>query len=499
MRRLSSWIVFLCFCFFSLFAASADNVLNESSRLLRKLEKDVFVSKLDNGVTVIIYRRGHAPVFSGSISVRVGGVDEQPGSTGISHMLEHMAFKGTKSIGSKDSERELQLLDRLEDLVAKEKQVSELSKEELALRQKLEKQLKEIADDNALDRIYREIGSEDLNATTGSETTDYFVSMPRSAFELWCKLEADRLVNPVMRQFYPERDVVLEERRMRFEDSPGGKIYEAVLGAAFKVHPYGKPVIGYESDLRGLTARMTADFHRQFYHGGNITVAIVGDVDPDRDLDLIEDYFGQVPAGVTIPRSIPAEPEQTEERVVSLNLPSNPQLVLAYKKPNYPHPDDAPLTVLGELLAGSRTSVLYKNLVQKEQTLSGIDYFEAPATGFPNLLIFQAVPRFGVSNQQAKERIEQELSNFLASIVSEAELTKVKRGLSRSYIEELDSNIGLARSLATTQTVYNDWTAHIRWFDEMVKVSPEDVQRVGRQYLKPERRTTAFLETQRPQ
>lgn len=479
------------------FSLKADDAVTASAKLLEKLESQVVQKRFSNGLTVILYRRGKAPVFSASISVGVGGVDELPGHTGISHMLEHMAFKGTKTVGVRDAEREAELLEQLEDLKLRATTATQSEQAKIIKRiKKVSLELKSLVSENELDLIFREMGAVGLNATTGKETTDYFVSLPSTAFESWCQLEADRLLNPVMRQFYSERDVVMEERRMRSEDDPEGKVYEHLLGKAFTIHPYGFPVIGYEKDLLSLTAKMTADFHKKYYKAKNITISVVGDVDLEKDLAMLEDYFGQIPSGGVRRHDLPVEPEQTEQRVLELKLPANPQVLLAYKKPNYPSPDDAPLTILGELLAGSRTALLYKRLVVEERLLTGIDYFEAPGVGFPNLLILQAVPRFGVTNKEAQAAIEAELETFLSKPIPDNELLKVKRALARSYVEELSSNSGLARSLSSTQVIYGDWRVHLSWFKEMSLVTSEDILRVGKQYLVPTRRTVAYLESE---
>ena len=297
-KFLNITLVVLAITFGDCASLRADDAVTASAKLLDKLESQVVQKRLPNGLTVILYRRGKAPVFSASISVGVGGVDELPGHTGISHMLEHMAFKGTKTVGVRDAEREAELLEQLEQLKLKAASAPQTELPKFLKKiKKVSLELKSLVNENELDLIFREMGAVGLNATTGKETTDYFMSLPSTAFESWCQLEADRILNPVMRQFYSERDVVMEERRMRSEDDPEGKIYEHLLGKAFTVHPYGFPVIGYEKDLLSLTAKMTADFHKKYYKAENITIAVVGDVDPERDLTMLEDYFGQIPNG----------------------------------------------------------------------------------------------------------------------------------------------------------------------------------------------------------
>ena len=217
--------------------------LKELRGALKKVEKNVFTTKLDNGLRVIMYNRGIAPVFTGVLAVRAGGVDEHLGNTGISHMLEHMAFKGTDRLGTKDSSREGKLLERLEKLFTKTPLMENFNEEQLKEWKEIYEELTKIWNTGELEQEYTKWGASNLNATTSKETTNYYVSLPRSAFEFWCWLESERVLNPVMRRFYEERNVVLEERRMRYVDSPAGKLYEKMLGIAFLGHPYRNPVI----------------------------------------------------------------------------------------------------------------------------------------------------------------------------------------------------------------------------------------------------------------
>jgi len=301
-------LAILGFIVFGIGAATAD--VDETRTTLARLGESVRFTTLSNGIRVVMYRRGVAPVFAGAVGVRVGGSDEKPGYTGIAHMLEHMAFKGTSRIGTRDYGREKKLLAELERLVAEQDVDGVIPTAVRARWEEIHAELEKLWISEEFTRLFEERGASEMNATTDSELTRYFTNMPRGAFEFWCRLESERILDPAMRQFYRERDVVMEERRMRSDDSPGGRLYEKLLGITFLEHPYQNPVIGYARDISRLTASATQEFHRRYYVPGNIAISIVGDVNPERDLPILERYFGRIPPGPMPERPIAVEPPQ---------------------------------------------------------------------------------------------------------------------------------------------------------------------------------------------
>ena len=247
--------------------------------------------RLSNGLRVLVFPRKQAPVFSGHIWVKVGSVNETPGVTGVSHMFEHMAFKGSEVIGTKDYREEEKLLEKLDALMSGGLDGPEAMEQAKDLRAKLET----LWENNEFSRIYQKAGAVGLNAATGKDYTFYLVSLPSTAFELWCWMESDRLLNPVVRQFYKERAVVAEERRMRVDDNPGGMLYEALLATAFWAHPNRLPTIGWASDLHQLKADDVKKFYAKYYRPDNMVVALVGDLDAETIRPLLEKYFGRIP------------------------------------------------------------------------------------------------------------------------------------------------------------------------------------------------------------
>lgn len=472
-------------------SASAD----DSMSALTEMTKKVRVFTLKNGLKVIMYNRGTAPVFTGAVVVRVGGSDEVQGETGISHLFEHMAFKGTKTIGTNDYAREKVLLDRLEVIAAASNSANSLSEEQRKEWDSIHTELKGIWAGEDFTRRLDKHGAQGLNATTDKEFTKYFVNLPRSAFEFWCRMEADRLINPVMRQFYQERDVVLEERRMRYEDDPLGKLYELLLGVAYQRHPYRAPVIGYERDIKSITARQLEAFRQRFYTPSNTVISVVGRVDPDQDIKVIEQYFGDIPAAPAPDRSaIISEGEQEGERRVELRTKAAPQLLVAYRKPNYPHPDDPAISVMNEILSGGKTSPLYIELVKKKQIVSGIGSEEAPGLAYPNLFMFIAPVKAPHSTDEALAAFDGVIAKFKKTGPKEELLDIAKRSIGMSYLQQLGSNQSLALDFASSELMFGSWRTSVEWYDKVMQVTAEDVRRVSQMYLLPEHRTVGTVQ-----
>jgi len=479
-------------CSFSAQSASAD--VSETRATLARLAESVHTATLSNGVRVVMYRRGVAPVFAGAVGVRVGGSDEKPGHTGIAHMLEHMAFKGTTKIGTSDFRREKRLLDELEEIAQIQRPDGSLPDDRKKRWDEIHAELEQIWVSEEFTRRYEENGAAGMNATTDSELTRYFTDMPRVAFEFWCRMEAARILDPVMRQFYRERDVVLEERRMRSEDSPEGKLYEKLLGISFLNHPYQYPVIGYENDIRSLTASEVREFHRRFYVPGNIAVSVVGDVDPVRDLPMLERYFGRIPVGPMPSRPTAVEPPQEGQREVVIENKASPQIYISYRKMQYPHPDDAPVSILLEMLAGSSVSPLYQELVKKRQVAASIAYDEAPGNAYPNLAIFSIMTRAPHSNGEVIEAFDRTLARFIARPIDSAALEIAKRAVAVEYLEHVRSNMSLAIDFVSSTLLYDNWRAMIDWYDQAMRVTGEDIARVAKTYFVPSNRVIARLE-----
>jgi predicted Zn-dependent peptidase len=458
------------------------------------LEKGVVVRRLNNGLRVVLYRRGTAPVFSSVISVKVGGSDEKPGHTGIAHMLEHIAFKGTDLIGTTNPKKEKELLTALESLMLKKNEGVELTEEENVKLSQINAELEKLWKIGDFTNSYQVRGARDLNATTDKDFTNYYVSLPRSEFQYWCWLESQRIMHTVSRQFYQEREVVKEERRMRFEDSPDNKLYENVIATAFDKHPYGYPVIGTWEDLNKLSASAVDQFHAKYYIPSNIVVSVVGDVDPERDIGVLERYFGQIPAGPEPERPIEIQPDQEKERRVKIVAKAAPSLHVAYRRPNYPHPDDPAITLLDHIFAGSSVSRLHERLVKQTKVASAIGSSEAPGIAYPNLWYFFVQTREPNKNEEALRIFDSEVSRLFTNPPTDQELATAKRAIMRAQIGLLGSSRSLAKVLAETVLQHGTWKVLLRWQEQMEAVTREDLLRVAKLYLRSQSRTVGELE-----
>ena len=475
------------------YPVAAETIFESSAKSLATLKEKITVTKLDNGLTIVMYPRGFAPIFSAVTSVGVGGVDEHQGETGIAHMFEHMAFKGTSAIGTKDIAAEKPLLAQIEVLAAKDPTFESLLPQEKEQLQQIYSQLQKLWNKEEFSLQYEKRGSVDLNAQTDKDHTTYMVSLPKNAFEFWAKTESARLQDPILRQFYSERDVVLEERRMRFENDPASMMYEQVLQHAYTIHPYRLPLIGYEDDIRHLTATKLDAFRKQYYVPSNIVISVVGYIDQKADLEVMKKYFGSIPAGAAAPGTKLIEPMQTSERQFVFPADVSPQVSVAYHKPNYPHPDDAVISVLDQMLTGSSQSPLFDILVKKENLATQVNQTEAPGTRFPNLILFNLIPRQPHTNAELLKRFDEVLQQSISTFTDE-QLVQAKRAIAVSYLSQMKSNITLAETLSSVQLSYGNWAAIIDWYQEVLKVTKPDLERVAHQYLVPQNRTVGFLE-----
>lgn len=462
-------------------AAHAEPAATDSA--LKEIISRVSTSTLSNGMRVVWYQRPQSNVFSGAVVVRVGGVDEPQGYTGIAHLLEHMAFKGTPTIGTKDYPKEKKLLGKLEKLQQKKIKAGPLTKEEEAELARLNEELEKLWIHDDFSIRYDIEGSVGMNATTDKELTKYFTSLPKDAFEFWCAMESGRLIQPVMRQFYKEKDVVLEERRMRFEDSVDGKLYEKLIATAFNVHPYHQPVIGYEHDLANLTATDLSEFHKKHYVPKKIVVGIVGGIDPKVALPLMEKYFGRLPAKEPPREDFPVEPAQEGERIVTLEKGENPVAYVGYHKPAYPHQDDIPLLLAADMLTGSATAPMHKKLVLETKKALDVSYFEVPGSMFPSLMTFGLTPAPGTSIDELITLFTKELATDIDTALTEQLLTESKKRLSVSFLASFKNSSSLASSLATSELVYGSWKEDIVWYDKIQKTTLDRVRAIAKRYF----------------
>jgi predicted Zn-dependent peptidase len=335
-----------------------------------------------------------------------------------------------------------------------------------------------------------------MNAFTAYDQTAYFYSFPINRLELWAYLESERYTHPVFREFYKERNVVIEERRMRTDSNPIGRLVEQFVEIAFTAHPYHRPTIGYISDLNTFSATDAEHFFDTYYIPSNMVIAVVGNVDPEKTMAVIEKYVGAIPSREKPDERTTNEPPQSSERTVTLLDSSQPIYLEGYHRPDYRDKDDAVYDALADLLSEGRTSRLYRALVRDKKIASEAEGGTGfPGVKYPHIFYFFAAPMPGHKPEEVGEAIHAEIERLKKEDITDDELKMVKTRAKASLIRGLDSNEGLAQSLAVYQTLYGDWRELFRSVDRINAVTKADIRRVANTVFVPTNRTVGIIET----
>ncbi len=475
--------------------SAAASVVPSLDRVIRQVTE----FKLDNGMTFIVLERPRAPVASFLIHADVGGANEPDGQTGVAHYLEHLAFKGTPQIGTTDYKAEKPLLDK-QDKLFEQIQAAKASGKtaEIAKFQsefdKVENEALQFVKRNEFGKIVEQAGGVGLNAATSTDATMYFYSLPANKLELWMSLESERFLEPVFREFYKEKQVILEERRMRTENSPIGQMVELFADKAFSVHPYRRPVIGYTQDIQNLSRSDVQKFFDTHYVPSKLTVAVVGDVKASEVKRLAQIYFGRYKAKPAAPELQIVEPPQTQTKEVTLKLQTQPWYLEGYHRPAMNHPDNAIYDIIGSLLSDGRTSRLYKSLVvEKQLALAAQGFSGYPGEKYPNLMLFYAQTAPGRTVDEVAVALSKEIERLKTEPVSAEELEQVKTQARAGLLRSLDSNMGMAFSLLDYQVKTGSWRNLFKQLDAIAKVGPTDIQRVAQTTFRPENKTIGKL------
>ncbi|MBD1913387.1 MULTISPECIES: pitrilysin family protein [unclassified Leptolyngbya] len=453
---------------------------------------------LDNGMKFIVMERHQAPVVSFMTYVNVGAAYETEGKTGAAHFLEHLAFKGTHRIGTTNYDAEKRLFEQMDQVFGKlldarakqqESEVAQLQTEFDTLRQQAATYVKQ----NEFGQLVERSGGVGLNATTSADATRYFYSFPSNKLELWMSLESERFLEPVFREFYEEKDVILEERRMRTDNSPIGKMIEAFLEAAFPGHPYGRPVIGYAEDLATLTRKDIADFYNTYYTPNRMVMAVVGDVDTQAVKRMAETYFGRLNRESRAPDVVAEAPQQTAPREVVLNLQSEPWYLEGYQRPSLTDPTDEVYSVITSLLVGGRTSRLYQTLVETGLALSVDVANSFPGDRYPNAMLLYALTGPGHTIEEVATVLDRELERLKTEPVSVEELDRVKTQVRVGTLQTLSSNQGMASLLPEYEAKTGSWRNLFEDLKALEAVDAAQVQQVAQQTFVPEKLTVGRL------
>ena len=473
-----------------------------TAQSLEEFEETVTEFTLANGMHFILVERHEVPIVAFHLYMDVGGVDENIGQTGVAHLFEHMAFKGTRTIGTKNYQQEKKALGKVD--VAYEALEAERAKGDRADSARLEqleeafrKAQEEAASfvvTNGYFQIVQRAGGVGIHASTSSDATRYYLSLPSNKLELWFVLESLRFLEPVVREFYKERGVVMEERRMRTESQPFGKLIEEFLAIAYKAHPYGQPVVGHRSEVTRLRRSEAQEFFRKHYVASAMTAVIVGDADPQQVRRLAKTYFGRLPKRPRPELVRTEEPPQEGERRVMVEVASQPYVLAGYHRPSVRHPDSATLDVISDVLGGGRTSWLHKSLVKEKKIAVTAQAFTGfPGYKYPGLFIFFAVPSAGHTAEEVEKAMDEQIERIKEEEVPPERLEQVKRRARAAVLRGLRSNSGLASALAMNHVLLGDWRYLFRDLEAIEKVTAKDVQRAANQYFQRKNRTVGVI------
>lgn len=463
------------------------------------LKLDVKEHVFKNGLKLLMLEKHDVPIVCVRINYKVGSVDERPGITGVSHLFEHMMFKGTKLFGTKDYSAEKSLLDREDELVLKiasekgsgdtaDKKKIELLEKEL---EEVRKKLRDFVVKDEVFSLYLRHGASGLNAATSTDGTYYYCDLPANKLELWAFIESDRMKNLVLREFYSERDVVMEERRLRTENSPMGLLIEQLNAITFIAHPYRWPTIGWRSDVQNITKAETEEYFKRYYAPNNAVIVMVGDIQPDHAIKLVGKYFSDIPGQPAPPRVKTIEPEQRGERRVEIEFESNPYVAISYHIPAIGHPDLYALDVVSSLLSEGRTSRLYKSLVE-DKRIAVMAHAYNGLGKYPDTFTFLGVPRAPHTVAEVESAFYEEIEKLKNTPATDWELQKIKNQLEADFIRDLNSASGLANEIGQFE-VLSDWRYMNTFMDKLAQVTADDVMRVANKYLTKNNRTVAVL------
>ncbi|MDD4050992.1 MAG: pitrilysin family protein [candidate division Zixibacteria bacterium] len=477
-------------------------IMAETALAAGEVQLDVKEKTLSNGMRILVVENHIAPVISTYIRFRVGAVDEHNGITGISHFLEHMLFKGTKIFGTSNYEAEVPLMKKIDSLGAllemekgifrnllrggSEDRVKALRAEIAAVQAE---QAKYIIKDE-LWETYLKNGGNGLNASTGNGGTQYYLSLPANRLELWAFMEADRMANLVFREFYSERDVIREERRLTTENQPNRFLSEALGATAMWASPYHWSVVGWATDIENYRLQDMEEYFHTYYHPSNAIAVVVGDVKPEEVFTLCEKYFGAIPARPAPRQVFTDDAPQQGERRVEVEYDAKPSAMIGWHMPQIGHPDVAALDVLSDILSKGRTSRLYKNIMEKKlgRASAGVSF-----SRYPELFTSNITPMGQHSVEEVIDATLAEIDRLKTEPVQPWEIERVRAQYDADFVRNLTSSIGMAFRIGDMEAMAGDWHYLIDYRDEYKRVTPEDIMRVANKYFTKSNRTIATL------
>ena len=467
---------------------------------------------LSNGMRLLMVARADEPALAGGWVAHVGSANEHPGITGIAHLFEHMLFKGTPTLGTKNYPKDLEIMaaqEKIRDEMRREEEkmraafrrgeIEDLARPETktARWRELEKDFSELIKEqrkilvkNEFFQIYTSSGGSAMNAFTSNDMTAYFVVVPANKIELWMWMESERLLHPVFREFYAERDVVFEERRLRTESTPLGKFAESFESLFWESHPYQWPVVGWPSDIPAISKADADAFYATYYAPQNITLILVGDLSPKDAVEMAEKYFGRIPRGARgAPDVVTLEVPQLAEKRFYAAAETNPQVDIYWHTVPFGHPDSYALEVLAQILS-TRTGRLFKGLVEGAKVATEAFAYQE-SRKWAGLFNAGGEARESRKPEEVEQGIYQELEKLGRDALPPEELQKVKNNFAANEFRRLSANFPIMMQLIHNDGL-GDWHEFKQAGAKIQAVTSEDVKRVVRRYFTPENRAVAI-------
>lgn len=506
------FFVFVVSFFFTITLPVHGQNRNQSSDQFSIIENKIEKIQLENGLRVLFLQQPYAPVSALYIKFLAGSSDETDETAGIAHMLEHMLFKGTPTIGTRNYEKEKKYLEVIHSFAMKldsarkklekakeqndQKKIDHYTREvekwnrRLSLAQKDSAKYRVSEEDSLLYSIH---GQRGYNAYTSRDLTNYQIQLPSNRTEVWARIESDRIKNSVLREFYTERNVVTEERRMRIENVPSSYLMEKYLQEIYKDHPYGRPLIGPMKSIEYFNKKQAFDFYKKFYTPNNSVITVVGNFDRKKVESQIRKYFADwKPASIDRDRVSP--PERKKDVTVELKKEGSPVLFMSWFKPEMPDPDDLRLEVLARILSDGQDSRLVKRLILEKKLATDISVY----TGFPgeryqNLFLISAEPASGVSYSEIESEILDELELIRKNGVTNEEVKKARATIISQFLYSLRSSASLADRLSYYELLTGDYRSLFRAYETILKIEPEEIKQAANKHLLPDFKMIARL------
>ena len=502
----------LLICLISLPLFSADSEKFDIQAFKKSVSQRIQKRTLKNGIRVILMRQTQSPTIACYLKLGVGAANEPFDQAGVAHFLEHLLFKGTSVMGSRDYANEKIHLEHIETLGEKMDSLERQSQDPLLtpaqkkqIQSKIEKLTADLYSEQSKaqqfiiseedSQAYSLAGQVGYNAYTSSDVTNYQIKLPAHRLAMWAELESNRFIDPVFREFYPERFVIKEERRMRYDSRPYAQLYELFLKTAFGFSPYGKPVIGFEKSMHRLRLRETREFYEKNYTPSRMVIAIVGDIQFDETFSLIEKFFGRLKSRPTA-EFPPTEFEMPKgRRIAYLNAKNSPIMITGWARPNVLHEDDRSFEVLSRILGEGQTSRLIERLVKKEKIAVDIKIATStPGEKLANQFTIFAEAYRSEDYAKIENAIAEELKNLREKGPTERELARIKSRYIAEFVHAISQNAGLADTLSYYEVMLHDYQKMFSALEEIESVTPEMIRKLVARYFIDTSNTTVYLQ-----